>query len=205
MINTNRRLGLRRKAASQRPKAHSTPRNTRNEKQRKTETGWVTSGSSGAITEEQQGRVFLDLYLSAFQQGFSYTFIYMLRDDPSQGYWGLFDTGYMPKTSGTYLHALTTILADPAAAAAGKLDYTIASEPATVHDLLLRKSTGHFDLVVWDEHMMSGTDDVTVDLTTPRATVLVYDPTTGTAPTQTLHAVSSVKVTLGDHPVVLEI
>jgi len=56
---------------------------------------------TGAITEEQQARVFLDLYLSAYKRGFAYTFIYMLRDDPVQGYWGLFDTGYSAKTSGT--------------------------------------------------------------------------------------------------------
>jgi hypothetical protein len=169
-----------------------------------TETGWVTTGT-GAITTEQQARLFLDLYLSAFKRGFSYTFIYMLRDDPVQGYWGLFDTSYAPKTSGTYVHNLTTILADTGAAAAGKLDYTIANEPATVHDLLLRKSDGHFELVVWDEKLSGGTDAVTVNLTTTRPTVRVYDPTTGTTPVQTLNAVSSVPLTLSDHPMILEI
>jgi len=44
-----------------------------------------------------------------------------------------------------------------------------------------------------------------VDLTKSRPMVKVYDPTTGTAPTQTLSAVSSVPLTLSDHPVVLEI
>jgi hypothetical protein len=58
-----------------------------------TETGWLTTGT-GAITEEQQARLFLNLYLAAFKQGFAYTFIYMLRDDPMPGYWGLFDTSY---------------------------------------------------------------------------------------------------------------
>ena len=169
-----------------------------------TETGWVTTGT-GAITTEQQARLFLDLYLSAFKRGFSYTFIYMLRDDPVQGYWGLFDTSYAPKTSGTYVHNLTTILADTGAAPAGKLDYAVASEPATVHDLLLRKADGRFELVVWDEKLSGGTDAVTVDLKTTRASVRVYDPTTGTAAVKTLTAVTSVPLTLSDHPVVIEI
>ncbi len=169
-----------------------------------TETGWLTSGT-GAITEEQQGRVFLDLYLSAFKQGFSYTFIYMLRDDPNQGYWGLFDTSYNPKKSGTYLHNLTTILADAGSRAPGKLDYVIAGEPATVHDLLLQKSDGTFALAVWDEKPSGGSDAVTVDLGTSRATVTVYDPTMGTSPSQTLSGVRSVPLTLSDHPVVLEL
>jgi hypothetical protein len=170
-----------------------------------TETGWVTTGTN-AITEEQQARLFLNLYLSAYKRGFAYTFIYMLRDDPNQGYWGLFDTSYAPKTSGTYLHNLTTILADSGSTASGgKLDYAIASEPTTVHDLLLQKSQGTFELVVWDEHPTSGSDDVTVSLTTSRATVSVYDPTTGTSPGQTLHGVSSVALTLSDHPAVIEV
>jgi hypothetical protein len=169
-----------------------------------TETGWVTSGT-GAITEEQQARVFLNLYLSAFKQGFSYTFIYMLRDDPNQGYWGLFDTSYSPKKSGTYLHNLTTLLADTGFRPPGKLDYAVSGEPATVHDLLLQKSDGTFALAVWDEKPTGGSDSVTVDLHTSRATVTVYDPTTGTSPIQTLQNVSAVPLTLSDHPVVLEL
>ena len=167
-----------------------------------TETGWVTSGSN-AITEEQQGRLFLNLYLAAFTRGFAYTFIYMLRDDPNQGYWGLFDTSYQAKKSGTYLHNLTTVLTGAEAKTPGKLSYAIAGKPATVHDLLLQKGDGTFALVVWDERPSGGSDDVTVNLTTPRASVRVYDPTTGTSPTRTLAGVSSVGLTLSDHPMVI--
>ncbi|HEY6458684.1 MAG TPA: hypothetical protein VIY73_00995 [Polyangiaceae bacterium] len=171
-----------------------------------TETGWVTTGT-GAITEEQQARLFLDLYAAAFARGFSYTFIYMLRDDPAQGYWGLVDTSYAPKTSGTYLHRLTTILADAGTGGVtpGKLDYAVTSEPANVHDLLLQKSDGTFELVVWDERFTTGSDTVTVDLKKVRPSVKVYDPTTGTTPVQTLSAVSTVSLTLSDHPNVLEL
>lgn len=170
-----------------------------------TETGWTTSGP-GSISQEQQGRLFLNLYLAAFKRGWSYTFIYMLRDDPVQGIWGLFDTEWQPKVSGTYLHNLTTILADTGAGSAtGKLDYSIAIQPATVHDLLLQKTIGTFELVIWDERPSGGTDTVVVDLGGNRASVHVYDPTTGTAPTQTLTNVSSVTLTLTDHPNVIEL
>jgi hypothetical protein len=170
-----------------------------------TETGWTTSGGTGSITEEQQARLFLNLYLSGFKRGWSYTFIYMLRDDPVQGYWGLFDTSYNPKKSGTYLHNLTAILADAGTGTPTRLDYSIPTKPPAVHDLLLQKSQGTFDLVVWDERPSGGTDDVTVNLGRTFATVKVYDPTTGTAPTQTLSSVASVTVTLTDHPVVIEL
>ena len=169
-----------------------------------TETGWTTSGD-GSITEEQQARIFLNLYLSGFKRGWSHTFIYMLRDDPVQGYWGLFDTGYNPKLSGTYLHNLTTLLADQSSIAPGRLDYSIPGQPATVHDLLLQKSTGTFELVVWNERPSGGADDVTVQLGGSHATVKVYDPTTGLAPIQTLSNVTSVALTLTDHPVVIEL
>jgi hypothetical protein len=169
-----------------------------------TETGWTTSGS-GSITEEQQGRVFLNLYLSAFKRGWSYTFIYMLRDDPVQGYWGLVDVDYHPKRSGTYLHNLTTILADDGSREPGRLDYSIPDAPETVHDLLLQKSTGTFELIVWNERPGGGSDDVTVNLGSSHATVRVYDPTTGTDPTETLSDVASVVVTLTDHPVIIEL
>jgi len=169
-----------------------------------TETGWLTRGT-GSITEEQQGRVFLNLYLSGLKRGWSYTFIYMLRDDPGQGYWGLFDTSYNPKRSGLYMHNLTTILADSGTAVPGRLDYSIANQPATVHDLLMQKSSGKFELAVWNDRPGGGSNDVTVSLGGTHATVNVYDPTIGTAPTQTLSNVSSVALTLTDHPVIIEL
>jgi hypothetical protein len=129
----------------------------------------------------------------------------MLRDDPGQGYWGLFDTSYNPKKSGLFLHNMTTILADSASTTPGKLDYSIANQPATVHDLLLQKSNGTFELVVWNERPMGGTDDVTVNVGKSRPSVKVYDPTTGTSPTSTQTAVSSVQLTLSDHPLIVEL
>ena len=87
----------------------------------------------------------------------------------------------------------------------GKLNYAIPGEPMTVHDMLLQKNNGTFELVVWDERPSGGSDDITVDLSAPRSTVTVYDPTTGAAPSQTLHGVSSVTLTLSDHPMIIEL
>ena len=70
--------------------------------------------------------------------------------------------------------------------------------------MLLQKSTGAFELVVWNERV-TGTDTVTVKLGGRHALVKVYDPTTGTQPVQTRHGVNSVSLTLSDHPLVIEI
>ena len=76
-----------------------------------TETGWVTGGSKG-LTQEQQGRLYLNMYLAQFKQGFKHTFIYMLRDGGG-GDAGLRDRRrrtIIRRRSATYLHNLTTIL-----------------------------------------------------------------------------------------------
>ncbi len=115
-----------------------------------TETGWNTrignGGNGTAISEAEQGKLFLNLYLSAFKRDWSYTFIYMLHDSRSQGDWGFVRHDYSYKASATYLHNLTTILADNSSAfTPGKIEYTISDQPATVHDLLLQKSNGTFE------------------------------------------------------------
>ncbi len=169
-----------------------------------TETGWATGGEKG-LTQEQQGRLYLNIYLAQFKQAYKHTFIYMLRDaGGSDAGYGMFKADYQPKRSAMYLHNLTTILADNGVAPPGRLNYTISDQPTTVHELLLQESNGAFELVVWNEKA-KGTDRIVVDLGDVREAVRVYDPTTGTVPVQTLTDVSSVSLTLSDHPVIIEI
>jgi hypothetical protein len=170
-----------------------------------TETGWTTSGGSDTITQEQQARLFLNLYCAQFTRGWKYTFVYMLRDDPGQGYWGLFNTDYTPKPSGTYLHNFTTVLADTGAIASpGHLAYSIPGQPATVHDLLLQKSNGTLEYIVWGEKA-SGSSTVTIRLGAAFAKVNIFDPVQGTTPTRTLTGADSATVSVSDHPLILEI
>jgi len=74
----------------------------------------------------------------------------------------------------------------------------------TVHDLLLQKGNGTFDLIVWDEKA-KGSDSVTVLTERELASVSIYDPTLGTTPVHSLSRVRGITVTLSDHPLVLEI
>ena len=173
-----------------------------------TETGWSTraggGGHSDAISEEEQGKLFVNLYLDAFQRGWTYTFIYMLHDSPSQGAWGFVHSDYSHKASATYLHNLTTILADQSSNfTPRKLNYSILDKPTTVHDLLFEKSDGTLELAIWGERA-KGSDDVTVKLGA-QASVKVYDPTLGIAPIRAFANVSSVPLTLGDHALIIEI
>ena len=170
-----------------------------------TETGETIGG---AVTEDIHALNLLSLYLDQFKRGWSDTSVYLLRDRVDEGgnqRFGFFKPDYTPRKAAVYLHNLTTILAGPKSIKTpGRLVYSIPNEPATVHDLLLQKSNGTFELVVWDEQV-SGTSRVTVNLGRAHPSVKVYDPTVGAAPTQTLHKVSSVPLTLTDHPVILEL
>lgn len=168
-----------------------------------TETGWDTQANPGG--QHKQGAVLTNTYLAQFKRGWRYTFIYELRDNEGgAGKQGLYD-GLTPKLSATYIHNLTSVLADRSAPGKlGRLDYKIIDEPATVHDLLLQKSTGQFELVVWDERA-AGSDSVTISLRAPAAVIQVYDIVAGNQPVQTLHNARSVQLSLTDHAVVLEL
>ncbi len=169
-----------------------------------TETGWDSVSDLGG--ERVQGTVLVNAYLAQFKRGWRYTFIYQLRDgEGGTGNQGLFHSDSTPKPAATYIHNLTAILADDRPISPlGHLPYSIANQSTTVHDLLLQKSSGAFELVIWDENVR-GNDSVTVNLGAAYGTVNIYDVTVGTDPTQTLSNVSSVALTLNDHALIVEV
>lgn len=171
-----------------------------------TETGYPVGGE---VTEEVQARLFMNLYLSQFKRGWSHTAIYLLRtrsNEPAHHTYAIYRMDYTPKQAAHYLHNLTTILADNGTVPApGTLGYSIPNQPETVHDLLLQKSNGTFELVLWGERFAGGPDNITVDLNGREATVHMYDPTRGTLPVRTLADPDLVSLTLTNHPVILEI
>lgn len=168
-----------------------------------TETGWDAASPK---EERIQGTVLVNTYLAQFKRGWRYTFIYQLGEgEGGGGNQGLFHQNWTPKLAATYIHNLTSILADDRPIASpGKLNYAIENAPSTVHDLLLQKSTGAFELVVWGEQV-SGENNITVNLGNTYATVKIYDTTVGVTPVQTLTNAASVPLVISDHAMILEI
>ncbi len=168
-----------------------------------TETGCTIGG---AITEEVHALNLLSMYLAQFKRGWGHTAVYLLRDRTDEGgnqAFGFFKPDYTPRKAAVYLHNLTTILADRGTLARpGRLAYSLAEQPPTVHEMLLQRSDGTFLLVVWGERL-KGSDEVTVRLGEAFPEVKVYDPTVGAKPTQVLRGVRSLKLTLSDHPLVV--
>ncbi len=171
-----------------------------------TETGVTLEGP---ITEEVQARLYLSAYLDQFKRGWSHTSIYLLRDRSDEGgnqTFGFYRPDYTPRKAAVFLHNLTMILADDRAIqTAGTLNYALPHQPATVHDLLLQKQDGTFELVIWDERFTGGEDNVDVNFGNAFSSVKVYDPTVGTAAIQLLNNVKSVSWKASNHPVVIEI
>lgn len=172
-----------------------------------TETG-VTIGRYG-VTEELQGKLFMNMYLSQFKRGWSFTAIYLLRDRTDESgnqQFGFYKPDYTPRKSAEYLHNLTTILADEnSILSPGFLNYSLPSQPATVHEMLMQKSNGRFYLVVWGEQYTGGSNNVLINLGDSFPSVKIYDPITGTTAIQNLSDVSSVTLTISDHPQIIEI
>jgi hypothetical protein len=170
-----------------------------------TETG-ATVG--GAITEPIQALNLLSLYLDQFKRGWKFTSVYILRDRTDEGgnqAFGFYKPDYTPRKAAVYLHNLTTILADGGIQArSGTLEYQISSPPETVHDLLLQRSDGTFQLLIWDERL-SGEDHVNVRFGVPHASLTIYDPTVGIDPIRSPINVESLDLTLSDHPLVIAV
>ncbi len=170
-----------------------------------TETGMTINAD---VTEELHAIGLMNFYLSQYKRGWSHTSVYLLRDRTDESgnqAFGFFDRDYKPRQAAHYLHNLTTILADKGQPSKpGQLAYTIANQPETVHDLLLQRSDGAFQLVIWGERL-KGEDHVTIDLGAQFPKVTIHDPTKGTDVVKTHTDVRTLDLVLTDHPLILTI
>jgi hypothetical protein len=170
-----------------------------------TETGWPTGGTN-SISEEQQGVLLTNLYLSAVARNWTYTFVYMLVDEPQagNGFFGLFHRDYTPKLAATYLRNMISILADENSAFLPvQLTYYIPHQPENVHSLLMQKSNGLYELAVWRDRVF-GSTNVRVSLGNAFESIKVYDVTSGTLPIRTLRDAGVVPLTLSNHALIVE-
>ena len=103
------------------------------------------------------------------------------------------------------MHNLTSILANHGSGAhPGSLAYSVPNAPITVHDLLLQKSDGTFELIVWNEKA-SGSDHTNIEFAQALPAAKLYDPTLGTDAVREMKDARSIALELSDHPIVIEI
>ncbi|MBW7971576.1 hypothetical protein [Bradyrhizobium sp. BR 10289] len=192
-----------------------------------TETGYTTLTSTwyNGVSETVQAKYTLDTLMDAYQKGVAETYLYELLDEDSwlspsdpQSHYGLFHSDGTPKLAATAIHNLSKILADGganASAATGSLTYALSGTPSTSHDMLLAKSNGSVDLVLWAEPVLwnqtthsavqATSSPVTITFGQTEGLIKVYDPLISSNPVATYTNVSSIQVSISDHPLVIEV
>ena len=192
-----------------------------------TEAGYQTGSASNgweAVDQVTQAKLTLNLLVDAARLGVADTFLYQLKDyvDPTgaivDDHLGLFDTGLNAKPVAVAIHNLTAILSDSSANAGTfathALDYALSGLPANGNSLLLEKSNGVHDLLVWAEpqiwdatthsEIAASPSTVTIGFN-GTVNVKVFDPLVGTAAIASLSAVSQLQLSISDHPLVVEV
>lgn len=176
-----------------------------------TEEGYNTQGACNNGTNANVlGNYELDMIMDGVQEGIKAQYLYELLDGGDG--WGLFTSnGQAPTQIAVDVHNLTQILQDTASNAAsfttGSDNITLGGLPSSGNDMLLQKSSGTFDLVVWNEPgintPLSSALPVSVDLGAAFSSVMVFDPTQGTSPIQTYGGTRNLTVNVNDHPLIV--
>jgi hypothetical protein len=101
-------------------------------------------------------RYILRTFLEGYRSGIKRTYKYEYADlgsngGPTYGQFGLVDQSLNRKPVFYALANLLALLKDGASPSAGYLNYAIAGGDANLHSILLHKSDGSFDLVLWEE------------------------------------------------------
>lgn len=192
-----------------------------------TETGYTTQANTQylGVDETVQAKSILNTLVDAYKDGVSSTYLYEMFDRNSstsdtnpEDKFGLFHSDGTPKLAATAIHNLTTILADDGTGGlqpTNPLNYTLSNMPTSGNSMVLGKSNGAYELVLWaepklwddatDTEISNPTQTVTVNLGGVHHSVKVYDTMTGTTAIASYTDVSSITIPLSDHPLIVEI
>jgi len=167
-----------------------------------TEIGWTTT----SFSESAIAQYVVDAALDGIADGDSAMYYYALYDD-SSGTYGLFNANGTARPAATALHDLTSLLADTGSNAAtfkpGSLSYNLSGTQSTDNSILIEKSNGTFWIGLWNE--VGTTHTVTVTLPSAASEIEVFDPVTGTSSIASASNASSIAVSLGGDPLLIEV
>jgi hypothetical protein len=189
-----------------------------------TETGISSAGYGsstwGVTDEDTQAVININALLDGFAAGAEMTFLYELLDEPGasniqEQHFGLFRADGTPKPAATAIGNLTHLLADEGGVGAPptSLEYDLSGLPATASSLLLAKSDGTFDLVIWNgratlydgvQEITPPTANLTLTLGRTATSVAVFDPVLTSSPRTSLVNADSVALQLSANPIVVE-
>ena len=170
-----------------------------------TESGQATAPENASgISYDIQGKVYTDLALDAALRGAQHWLVYQMGEE-GDGLGAVYTASFTYKLGATYMHNLTTILADTSSNFTPvAVPITITTpQPSTVHYLLMQKSSGTHEFAIWGEAFTSGQQAVATITFNSATSGSVYDITTGTSPVSTFNG-TTVTLTLSDHAMIVE-
>jgi hypothetical protein len=177
-----------------------------------TETGYQTGPST--VDQLSAAKYTLNTLFENALNGIARTYLFELADESSSDTYGQFTVNWAPKTGATAIHNLTSILQ---AAGSGQPSsapkYSVSGLPSTGHSLILGSSSV-YDLAVWidatvynpstETDITAPSYTITVKLGATYPTVKVFDPMIGTTPINTYSNVSTVQISVSDHPLIVQ-
>jgi hypothetical protein len=194
-----------------------------------TEAGYPTlpqPGQPQGVDDLTQAKLTLNLIMDAPSLGVVTTYLYDLVDDGADptgslvaDHFGLFNHDGTAKPSAVAIHNLTTILVDGGPSATTftptPLNDSLIGLPADGHDLVIEKSSGVYDIVVWAEPQIwnaaagtpiaAPTEAVTIDLGATYRHAQVFDPLLSASPVSVASNTDAVSISLVDHPLIVQV
>jgi hypothetical protein len=176
-----------------------------------------------AVTEQVAAKYILRLFLEDFARGIPRTYLYELLDeapDPGLGdnqlHWGLIRADGTEKPAFVAIKRLIGEVNDSAEPKSPmQLTWSLSVAKPTIHHVLLQKSNGELDLILWDEvpsydirekkEINNPPTKATLTLGQKARLVTLYEPAVQDAPLQNYNGTATVPVEIPDHPLVVAI
>ena len=195
-----------------------------------TETGYYTGTSSQHISETADAKYLPRTLVEYFNRGVGRTYLYELANqgtDPAnpQYNFGIIRNDLSLTPAYTDIKNLISLLGESTwnsgtqawnkpSFTPGALDYTMSTGTSTIHKLLLQKSTGEYDLLLWNEvsswdgtnyaDINNASQNVTLTFNTPLAGASMYSLGSTTA-TQSWQNPAQITIGVPDEVVVLKL
>ena len=163
-----------------------------------TEIGWDTD----KFDRRSIARFVLDAVFDGIKDGDVKMYFHALYDD-NGGKHGLMNSNGTPRPAARALHNLTTILHDTGVPRGGSLRYSLSGLASHDRTLLMRKSTGAFQLVLWNE--IDSPHTVTLRLPNAAKKVRVFAPLVASTARSVATKTATIDVALAGQALIVEI
>jgi hypothetical protein len=175
------------------------------------------------VTEQAAAKYILRLFLEDFARGIPRTYLYEFLDeapdpglDDNQLHWGLIRADGTEKPAFVAIKRLIKEASDNAEPASPmQLDWSLSLTMPTIHHVLLQKSSGELDLILWEEvpsYDIRGKREISNPPTRAVLTlgqkarlVTLYEPAVQDASLQNYENTATIPVEIPDHPLVVAI